>query len=419
MHSEDIPALTWTRLAQKLLRNTVLIVLIGVIGAGAAYAWAATRPLTYSATASLVAANLQRVPTYVRLASSDEVLDGAVSGLSVADARAQLTVTTPSKTNFVMVKATGRDPQQVADLANAVADGLQREARQIEEALGNSASDDALRVVTAAHAPQNPTRDDRLVYTLAGFVIGVLIGVVVVLAREWWGRPIKGMRDVRAQAPGIPIVDMGAAQPGSSPASPSRSGRGTLHRQVAFLQLAHPRVLVCLVPGTSDRRAVGAADVARALTAEGRTVMLVDADFVESSASRSCGVDASRGLTDVLLGAAAHADVAVLQGDLTVVPPGDAPPNPDEVLASEEMREFLASAEASHESVVVQLGAGAERHFPWVGVRAAVIVTRGRTTTRQLRITLRNLAEQNIAPAVLLASAGKETPDAEAPAPGG
>ncbi len=66
------------------------------------------------------------------------------------------------------------------------------------------------------------------------------------------------------------------------------------------------------------------------------------------------GLDGSAGLADVLIGRAEVNDVAQPwgRGGLTVIPAGQVPPNPSEMLGSEAMRTLIQQLEEEYDYVL-------------------------------------------------------------------
>ena len=87
----------------------------------------------------------------------------------------------------------------------------------------------------------------------------------------------------------------------------------------------------------------------------GSRVILVDADLRRPCVAEYLGLEGAAGLTTVLIGAAEVADVVQpWQGSsLDVLPSGEIPPNPSELLGSVEMSMLLAGLVESHDVVVL------------------------------------------------------------------
>jgi capsular exopolysaccharide synthesis family protein len=100
-------------------------------------------------------------------------------------------------------------------------------------------------------------------------------------------------------------------------------------------------VVTSSIPG--EGKSTTTANLALALAETGARVVLVDADLRLPRLAEYMGLEGAVGLTDVLIGRAALADVLQRWGnkDLFVLPAGQVPPNPSELLGSEAMVSLL------------------------------------------------------------------------------
>jgi capsular exopolysaccharide synthesis family protein len=99
-----------------------------------------------------------------------------------------------------------------------------------------------------------------------------------------------------------------------------------------------PRMIVVSSSGSGDGKTVTAINLAGVLALKGDiSVVLIDADFRRSSASRQLGLPESPGLSEVLEGACDLADAVIRTEDfpnLSVIPAGQSKLNPGELLES-------------------------------------------------------------------------------------
>ena len=99
----------------------------------------------------------------------------------------------------------------------------------------------------------------------------------------------------------------------------------------------HSFVVTSAMPGEGKTTTV--VNLAMALADTGARVLLVDGDLRNPSVARSMGLEGGVGLTTILIGAATVDDVVQQWRDtsLYVLPAGQVPPNPSEILGSEPM----------------------------------------------------------------------------------
>jgi capsular exopolysaccharide synthesis family protein len=128
----------------------------------------------------------------------------------------------------------------------------------------------------------------------------------------------------------------------------------SLRTNLQFVHLASGhRTLVVTSSIESEGKSSTSANLAIALANLGQRVLIVDADLRRPKVADNFGIDGSVGLTDVLIGVTAldHA-VQDWQGVLHVLPAGQAPPNPNELLQSQPMIDLVARLSAEYDVVV-------------------------------------------------------------------
>lgn len=286
----------------------------------------------------------------------------------------------PDRTS-VIVSVTGRDPQQAALLAEAVADELVDAIPLYDGGLGVAA-----RVAVPATVPTAPSGPD-----------------------PWWGAAVAALAGVLAGAVAWLFGRRGGV-PLQSPAALERAttlrnlGRLTLPTTIAtrsVVQALPPaldasRGLVALTAAAVGQgKSRSAVMVAKGLRKGGANVLLVDTDLSNPHVHQVLGIPRDPGLTFVLLGRGDLTDVVSRVDGLDVLTAGTNPPNPAELLASAAMREVLDEACSRYDVVVVDGppvdsddGAHALRSLR---CRVVLVARVGAVTARQLRSALARL----------------------------
>ncbi len=125
------------------------------------------------------------------------------------------------------------------------------------------------------------------------------------------------------------------------------------------LQFAAPaereRSLLVTSPRPEDGKTTIAANLAIAMAQNGKRVLIVDANFRRPAYHRIFGVSPKRGLSNVLIGDARFEDIVVQTQvkNLDVVVSGPLPPNPAEMLGSEQMGDFIAHVSNVYDHVIL------------------------------------------------------------------
>ncbi len=131
----------------------------------------------------------QRVKSYPDVASSAEVLDPVRDTLgldmSLAALRAAVEAENPVDTSQINISVTVRDPQQAADIADAVAEEFSSAVERLETT-GSGSSPVTLTVTNPAAVPTSPTSPQILLLLALGLVCGLGSGVAAAVVRDRW-----------------------------------------------------------------------------------------------------------------------------------------------------------------------------------------------------------------------------------------
>lgn len=149
----------------------------------------------------------------------------------------------------------------------------------------------------------------------------------------------------------------------------------TLHRNLEFtateqykllrtnLDFTIPEGVKCPVIGvTSSMRGEGKSttsiNLAYVLAEKGSKVLLIDGDLRLPSVAKKMNIASAPGLTDVLMGKGTH-QIELFKSDLLdswyIMPSGDIPPNPSELLGSKRMEATLAALREEFDYIIVDL----------------------------------------------------------------
>ena len=197
-----------------------------------------------------------------------------------------------------------------------------------------------------------------------GLLVGLALGVGVAVLREVLDTRVRTDADVARvtdtsvigtipdddDAPEHPLIVQ------SSPHSQRSEAFRRLRTNLQFLDIAdRPQSIVVTSSLPGEGKSTTSINVAITLADAGTRVALVDADLRRPSVAKYMGLEGSVGLTTVLIGRASVEDVIQPWGNgyLHVLPAGQVPPNPSELLGSLAMAHLLEKLTAQYDVVIV------------------------------------------------------------------
>jgi len=211
-------------------------------------------------------------------------------------------------------------------------------------------SADDVVVLEAAQVPENPVRPRQLMNTALAGVVGAMLALGTAFLIEYLDDTVKTPDDVE-QATGLSTVGtIGRLDDkheelimAAEPLSPISEAFRVLRTNIRFSGVDEPlRTILVTSPGPTEGKSLTVANLAIAMAQTGLRVVLIDGDLRRPRQHRLFGLHPRGGLTGSLLESSTdgHLQAVEIEG-LTILPAGDLPPNPAELLGSQRMRELL------------------------------------------------------------------------------
>lgn len=307
----------------------------------------------------------RRVSSYVALLSTDRLAKGIIqrADLDMTPKQVQSMIGATGDIDTVLLTATVTSPSP--ELTSKVADALSEEfvvmVDQVENA-GDGPASVNLDLVSGPTLSQVPKRPIMTV-GLYG-MLGVLIGLACALAFDLRDKSVHSDEEI-IELGGGPILASIPVDPTSETSPLATDDQAKVLQVEAFRKLrtnlqfvnAGGSVQVVVVTSSvpSEGKSQTSANLALAMMASGRKVLVIEADLRRPMVSKYFGLDRTVGLSDAIIG---HVDVHDViqrwQGtNLSILCAGHIPPNPSELLDSETMRTILMTLRDEYDMIII------------------------------------------------------------------
>ena len=370
--------------AMALRKHWLIIIVLAVLGGGAAFAYSQVLPEQYRSESSVVVIPVRGdnttelvqgsnyvqnlVQTYTVLATSPVVLNAVIQDLGLDETANRLarrvTAEAPLNTVIINISVTDSSPKGAQRTANAIASELAKTVGR----LSPQGTDDqpAVRVETIAPAPlvSIPIAPNTRLNMALGALGGLAVGVAYALVRRRFGSRMQSAADVM-DVTNLPVLgEVFSTADGRSVAANVRSnpdGRvAESLRQVAagfkFVDVDGDRKVLMVTSGSpGEGKSSVSLSLALTLAEAGHSVLYLEADLRRASAESFTQLEGSVGLTTVLVGDTTLAEAAQKWGieGLHVLTSGTLPPNPGQLLSSGRLSDVIGEARESYDFVIV------------------------------------------------------------------
>ncbi|SDD56904.1 polysaccharide biosynthesis tyrosine autokinase [Auraticoccus monumenti] len=376
--------MTFAQFVAVVRKRWFLILIPFLLACGSVGTWSMLTTPLYTATASSYfsmqgggtanelyqGANYtqQQLGSFAELATKPIVLDAVIDDLDLDTTSGELarsvSADVMAESVIIDLSATSASPQLAADLANAIALRLGVVVKDLSPVVDGQPTIDVVTVATAV-PPRFQSSPDTRRNVLAAGLGGLLLGLVLVVARERLDTRVRGESDLPGgQGVLASVEDLRDARQNPILPLQSRTPRAQvraeafrrLRTNLRFIDVDHPpRVIVMTSAVAGEGKSSTAVNLARVLVQDGHRVVLVDGDLRRPSVAAYAGLEGSVGLTDVLAGSLdLETALRRWQHDrLQVLPSGSLPPNPSELLGSDAMASLMGQLRDTFDFVIL------------------------------------------------------------------
>jgi polysaccharide biosynthesis transport protein len=310
----------------------------------------------------------KQMSSYAEVATSPLTLEPVTRKIQLSTDAATLAKSisahVPPETVILEISATDPDPTLAAAIANAVGSEVSDVAAQLSPERADGSRAVQATTLAPALVPTKPSSPHVLRNLALGLVLGTLLGIGVALLRHVLDTKVRTENDIRAvtEAPILGSIAFDERVPShpvivrDDPLSAPAEAVRRLRTNLQFVNTTeHAQVIVISSSVPQEGKTTTTINLAVALAEAGARVIVVDADLRRPSIATYLGLEGGVGLTTVLIGRADLDDVLQpwQSSRLDVLPSGQIPPNPSELLGSPSMQKLLADLAERYDVVLL------------------------------------------------------------------
>ena len=394
-------------LLNLLFSYLLLIITVTIFGGAAAYSFSKfVLPVKFSSHITMyvqsytgisenaandvnnISNSKQLVNTYMEVLKDDEVMN-AVSAILLeqydeadlrrvfsfdeenkidpASLRSCLTISSVTDTSAVTITATTVNPNLAADICNDI---TQVAPKYVEEAVGVG----SINTIGKAKVYKKPVAPNNTKNGILGMAAAFLIVVMVILIIDYFDNTIKESEKIAQKYDKAIIGEIqqfgegkkkkkgkhrteprGLLTDNDVPFNVVESYK-TIRANILFTAAdSDKKVIAVSSPNPGEGKSTSAANLAIALAQTGSAVLLIDADMRKPVQHRTFKIKNDEGLSTLIIkkSSMANSVKSNVITNLDVLPSGPLPPNPSELLASNNYKELMAQFSTNYDYVII------------------------------------------------------------------
>jgi capsular exopolysaccharide synthesis family protein len=309
----------------------------------------------------------QRVKSYVDLLGSErlakEIIADKRLDLSPEDVAGKISAAAVPDTVLLETTVTDSSAVRAQQIAASTATQFVALVRDLETQPGKAAAV-KVEVVEGPRVDPDPVSPRPLRTLGLALVLGLLLGAGLAVLREMLDTTVKSGDELRAlvgvptlatigfdaAAKRAPLVVQGSAQ------APRAEAFRHLRTNLKFLDVDRPlKAIVVTSAIPEEGKSTTTANLAITMSQAGHKVLLIEGDLRRPKVVEYLGLEGAVGLTNVLVGQVDLDTVLQPWGNdgLWVLASGSIPPNPSELLGSQNMAELLTRVKERFDIVLI------------------------------------------------------------------
>lgn len=367
------------KIIAMVLRKWPVIVITAFIGAVAMYVFSSVyvTPI-YSAKATMIVNKSQYqaseqnqmsyndilmtqklVKSYTIIMTSDTNLDLVKKELdtemSIGAIRRSVKVSSVGETEVLQISVEHADPVLAQNIANALVKVSPATIIRVIKA-------GSAEVIDYALVPQSPVKPVVWQYGALGALIGLMLALAMIFLRDYFDNTFKTEDDIR-EVLDLPVItslpeimkDGNTVLTGETPFDYKEAFK-VLRTKIQFSGIDGQMKKIAITSSSPfEGKTTVSINTALTLAETGKSVLLVDCDLRKPKVSKTLDIGQEPGLSNVLT-QDSELELAIRNLEdfdtLDIIPCGVIPPNPAELLGSEQMGKFLDEIDSEYDYII-------------------------------------------------------------------